>query len=407
MDVIGCDDAFEHVATTCLTAKPPGTVGVELEWFVHDERDPYAAVDPGRVAAALPAEAELAGRLTREPGGQVELSSAAAPTLADCVASASADLGRLRARLGDAGLRLAGGGTDPCRAPVRVGEAPRYVAMETYFDRAGPHGRTMMCGTASVQVCLDAGLRGDGPAGMARRWRVAHAVGPVLVGAFASSPRHAGVPTGWKSTRQAVWNRLDRRRTAPPAPPPDGADPAEAWARYALDAPVMCVRGPGPWEVPRGLTLRDWLSGAGPRPATRDDVDYHLTTLFPPVRPRGWLELRMIDAQHGDDGWLVPLAVATALLDDPAAAETALEATEAWDAFQPEPWRRAAALGLDDPGLARAAAACFAAALGALARMDAPREVRAAVERFTDVYVSRGRCPADEIRDPIGTEAGT
>ena len=409
-------DAIEYIATTCLTPGTPGTVGVELEWFVHDERDPYARVDPDRVTAALPDGDELAGSVSREPGGQVELSSAAAPSLGDAVATAAADMASLRAGMGAAGLRLSGGGADPYRPPVRVRDAPRYVAMESYFDRAGPHGRTMMCGTASVQVCLDAGLPGGGPAGMARRWRVAHAIGPVLVGAFANSPCHAGRPTGWKSTRQAVWGRLDPRRTSPPT----GSDPAEAWARYALDAPVMCVRGPAPWQVPLGLTLRDWLAGAGPRPVTREDVDYHLTTLFPPVRPHGWLELRMIDAQHGDDGWLVPLAVATALVEDPVAADQALAATESWDSLEPGPWRRAAARGLADRGMAGAAAACFAAALDALGRMDAPGAVRTAVERFVDTYVGRARCPADdprhhlphdtprsEIRDPIRTEAGT
>ncbi|GAA4938661.1 hypothetical protein GCM10023238_00440 [Streptomyces heliomycini] len=71
-----------------------------------------------------------------------------------------------------------------------------------------------------------------------------------------------------------------------------------------------------------GLTFRKW-SGPHARPPTRDDLDYHVTTLFPPVRPRGHLELRMIDAHARDDGWIVPLAVVAALFDDPEAAETA------------------------------------------------------------------------------------
>ena len=69
------------------------------------------------------------------------------------------------------------------------------------------------------------------------------------------------------------------------------------------------------------MTFRDWLRGGGERPPTRDDLSYHLSTLFPPVRPRGHLEFRVIDAQPGD-GWIVPAAVVTAaLLDDPAAAQ--------------------------------------------------------------------------------------
>jgi glutamate--cysteine ligase len=260
-----------------------------------------------------------------------------------------------------------------------------------------------MCSTASVQVCLDAGLLGGGTAGIGHRWRVAHAIGPVLVAAFANSPRHAGRPTGWKSTRQAVWARLDRSRTAAPR----GADPAVAWAEYALDARVLCIRDapvsgsadgavvPG-WPVPVGLTFREWLAGAGPRPATIDDLEFHLTTLFPPVRPRRWLELRMIDAQSGDDGWVVPVAVATALMEDGVAGEQALAATERWDPFDTGPSLRAARVGLADPDLHEAATRCFEAAHSALGRLGAPRAITEAVDRFADRYVSAGRCPADD-----------
>ncbi len=92
----------------------------------------------------------------------------------------------------------------------------------------------------------------------------------------------------------------------------------------------MCVRqDSGPWDVPTdGLTFREWIRSGVPRPPTQEDLDYHLTTLFPPVRPRGHLELRMIDAQPGDDGWIVPLAVTAALFDDPEAAERAYRAVK-------------------------------------------------------------------------------
>ena len=107
---------------------------------------------------------------------------------------------------------------------------------------------------------------------------------------------------------------------------------------YALAAEVMCVRRPGAqdWSAPAGLTFRDWLRGAGDRPPTGSDLSYHLSTLFPPVRPRGHLEVRGIDAQPGD-GWMVPLAVTAALLDDPLAAEQAMAAAEALLAPAREP----------------------------------------------------------------------
>jgi glutamate--cysteine ligase len=386
--------AVEHVARTSLAAGPPGTVGVELEWIVNDARDPDARVEPGRVDDALPPAGLFTGRLSMEPGGQLELSSAPAASLAECRDRTAADLRLLRNSLGAAGLVLTGAGTDGHRSPLRVRDTPRYVAMESYFDRAGPDGRMMMCGTASVQVCLDAGLPGDGPAGIGHRWHLAHALGPVLVAAFANSPSYAGRRSGWKSTRQKVWSGIDPARTGPPPAP--GDDPGLAWAAYALDAPVLCIRGDEPWEIPSGLRFRDWLAGAGPRPVTWDDLDYHLTTLFPPVRPHGWLELRMIDAQPGEDGWQVPAAVVTALLEDPVASERARAATAGWDPFTAAPWLRAARAGLSEPDLAMAAVTCFDAALDGLGRLSAPSDMCAAVAEFIDRYVARQRCPADD-----------
>ena len=126
--------------------------------------------------------------LTTEPGGQLEVSSQPADSLAGLVDATAGDLVALRAALAADGLELAGIGLDPRRPPQRILHLPRYAAMEEFFDRGGPWGRQMMCGTASVQVCLDAGHDSDGPDGYRRRWRLLHAAGPVLVAAFANSP---------------------------------------------------------------------------------------------------------------------------------------------------------------------------------------------------------------------------
>jgi glutamate--cysteine ligase len=381
MGEFGVDEAVAHVVRQCLVPGDPGVVGVELEWLVQDVADPRAAVEVARLAGLRAAS----GRLTIEPGGQLELSSAPAPSLGDCVSATTSALGQLRGDLAADGLLILGSGTDPWRPAVRMLGEPRYAAMEEYFDRAGPNGLQMMCGTASVQVNLDAGRAAD----VVRRWRLANDLGPVLIAAFANSPIREGRPTGWKSSRQAVWEGVDPARTAAPA----GDDPRLAWALYALDAPVMCIRRPqAPWLVPRELTFRDWLLGAGPRPATPDDLAYHLTTLFPPVRPRRWLELRMIDAQPAD-GWVVPLAVATALIEDAVAADLAFAAIEG---LGPDARSRAARLGPADPVLCRAALQCVDAALGALPRLGAPDHIRRAVDDFADRYLSVGRCPADD-----------
>ncbi|MEU6808075.1 ergothioneine biosynthesis glutamate--cysteine ligase EgtA [Streptomyces sp. NPDC046831] len=392
----------------CFKTGPPRTLGVEVEWLVHAPHTPHLPVSFERLEAAYAAlrGVPLRSALTVEPGGQLELSSPPAGSLTECVGTVSADLDAVRAVLAEDGLRLVGLGHDPRHPPRRFLRERRYEAMERCLDRTGPAGRHMMCASASVQVSLDAGHEEPGPLGYGRRWWLAHQLGPVLVAAFANSPLAGGRPTGWLSTRQLRWAQIGPARAG--APPLDG-DPRAAWTRHVLDAPVMCVRDDeGPWQVPERLTFREWVRSRKPRPPTRDDLAYHLTTLFPPVRPRGHLELRMIDAQPGDDGWIVPLAVTAALFDDPGAAETAYRAVKPLaERARPYPaphnalWREAARSGLADPELRDAAVACFTTALEALPRLGATPEVTAAVAAFRDRYVLRGRCPADDLLDSL------
>ena len=444
------EDAEAHVHGICFKTGPPHRVGVELEWLVRDARDPALRVPAERIFSAVadltapavlpcPAALPSGSVLTTEPGGQLELSSAPADSLGECVTAVRREMTTLRETVRRAGLALQGYGYDPLRPPRRVLQLPRYAAMEEFFDRTGPWGREMMCNTASVQVCLDAGLDTAATGGYRWRWRLAHRIGPVLVAAFANSALRQGRLSGWRSTRQEVWGHLDPGRTLPPAT--DG-NPRDAYTAYSLDAELMLLRRPGSpsWVAPRGLTFRGWLRGDrnGERPPTVDDLTYHLSTLFPPVRPRGHLELRMIDAQPGD-GWIVPAAVAWALFEDPRAADDAMAATEPLWAAQERvavgvtsgpgpfgysrspsgsqsrtvssshnghhandralhgnPWRRAARDGPADPVIARASQQCFEAADAALGRAGAPADIRRRVAEFADRYVLRRRCPADD-----------
>ena len=429
-------EAEAQVHGICFKTGPPQRVGVELEWLVRDRRDPALPVQAEQVAATLAGfdtkhpgldrdDQEQAGSsvrnpafqslpsgasLTLEPGGQLELSSAPAATLGELLEVTGRDLAALRDAAAAVGLELCGYGLDPLRPPRRVLDLPRYAAMEKFFDRDGPWGRQMMCGTASVQVCLDAGEDSPGESGYRSRWRLLHAIGPVLVAAFANSPLRNGKPTGWRSARQQVWANMDPGRTRAPAFQAADGDPRDAWTAYALDAKLMCVRDPdsADWTAPPGLTFRDWLRGssAAPpdlRPPTREDLSYHLSTLFPPVRPQGHMELRMIDAQPGD-GWIVPAAVVTALADDTRAADAAMAAAEPlWDASADaqDPWLRAARHGPGDPAISRASKQCFEAADGALSRSGAPVPIRQAVADFTERYVRHDRCPADDQLEEI------
>lgn len=413
---ISADDAADYIRGVCFKTGPPASTGVELEWLVLDRAQPGHLVSPERLDKALAplpvADDRLPSgtRTTREPGGQLELSTPPAPHLLTCVTTAADDLALVGQALRADGLELSGYGLDPFRDPQRVTDQPRYAAMESYFDRIGPWGRMMMRATTAIQVNLDAGTEGGGLDGYRARWQLAHRLGPVLVAAFANSPLWHGKPTGWRSTRQALWKHLDPGRTSPPQGIPAHADPRDAWARFALEAGLLCVRRDpaDDWTAPVGHTLASWLDGGiAERPATWDDLDYHLSTLFPPVRPRGWLELRMIDAQPGD-GWLVPTLLAAVLLDDSEAAYAAWCATEPLcPASSPFPsravWSRAARLGTSAPELARAAVACFEAAAPALARVGVPAEMREQVAGFAARYPARGRCPADDLLDRTAT----
>lgn len=391
------DTARDHVAEVCFRTGPIERVGVELEWLVHDAVDAAAPVPADRVQRVLSDCPTLpsGGLLSCEPGGQIEVSSSPGVGLAGCVADMTADLAVLRASAAAHRIALVGMGMDPVRPPQQVMDSPRYRAMDEHFAPFAPAGRLMMCSTASVQVCLDAG-----PGDPTERWRLAHAIGPVLVGAFANSPLREGRPTGWRSTRWAVWDRLAPGRTRPVTVGASG-DVRGAYAQYALEAPVMCIRNSSDrWSVPENLSFQEWIANPNGQAPTLDDLDYHLSTLFPPVRARGYLELRMIDAQQAD-GWRVPLAVASALLDNPAASEAALAATEELHATEGDPWILAARDGLSHPALARAARDCFAAAEKALE----PGELRQEVAVFREEYVERARCPADDA--PNGAVAAT
>ncbi|MEU8798828.1 ergothioneine biosynthesis glutamate--cysteine ligase EgtA [Spirillospora sp. NPDC048819] len=383
------DDVYQHIRGVCFKTGPPGTVGAETEWFVIDPADPAAHVPGDRVRALVDDAGPPAGgsSVTYEPGGQLELSSAPFDGLGALHAALGRDIAHVRDALAPDGLALVGHGVDPVRRPRFQADHPRYACMRDYFFAGGfpDAGLAMMCSTASVQVNLDIGAD---QTDAFRRWRLVHALGPVLVAAFANSPLRAGRRTGMRSSRQGIWTELDPCRTLPVLRDGVDVDPAEAWTRYALDAQVMLVHtAEGEWVSDPGMSFLEWLNKGEPG---EDDLAYHLSTLFPPVRPRGWLELRMIDALPGPY-WPVPVAVATALLDDPAASRAAEAAAEP----VARRWAEAARRGLSDRPLAAAARACFAAALDALPRLGASGLVPL-VDEYARRYVERGRTPADD-----------
>lgn len=253
----------EAVRRKFAPGRRPGRIGVEVELIAvtHDGRP----ADPALVAPGLDAAFTAAARPTFEPGGQLELS----PLPEDDAGAAVAGIQRLIARaqaLADArGVRLATVGVNPWCDDVPLWTSKRrYLAMQRLFDNVGPDGRRMMRLTGSLQVNVELlpGLAGR------EQWLVANLAGPPLTAAFANSPS-GGLP----GARTRIWQGVDLRRTGYDGRYLDVDDPAGAYTAFAAAAERFPM-------------------------AEATSAEYHLTTLFPPVRPRdGYLELRFLDAQ--------------------------------------------------------------------------------------------------------------
>lgn len=384
--------AASYIADACLVDAPLGRVGLELEAHCHDPADPHRRPRWEEITEVVDALPALPGgsRVTVEPGGAVELSGPPADGVVGAIDAMRRDQAVLRSAFAEAGLGLVFLGADPLRPPQRINPGARYRAMEQFFasSRSGEAGAAMMTSTASIQVNLDAGPR----AGWADRVRLAHALGPTMIAIAANSPMLRGEFTGWASTRQWVWGQMDSARCGPILGA-SGDDPGTDWARYALKAPVMLVHAPDAVPVRQWVPFADWVDGRvllGDRRPTVADLEYHLTTLFPPVRPRQWLEIRYLDSV-ADDLWPAVVFTLVALLDEPEAADAANEAVQtvatAWDT--------AARLGLRDRRLYAAATKCVAVA----ARL-APPELGDSMQRLLDA-VDRGRCPGDDFSDEV------
>jgi glutamate--cysteine ligase len=386
-------DAEGWLPKTCFKHGPPGRIGVELEYVVHTLGSTHVPPWQLRRLHEELAELPLDSRFTSEPGGQVELSSRPADSFGSVIELLAADLALVTEVMDRHGARLVGTGIDPLPPPPRLLDGPRYVAMDTYLSRWGRAGQAMMRSTASVQVNVEAAVAGQD---LAERWELLHLVGPVLSAAFATSGSHPGADpawAGWAGLRQAVWQHLDPSRCRAPEPAPGESVP-EAWARWVLDASVLAVRRPtGDWAAPPGLTFRQWLRQGpaavpGYGPPTLADLAYHLTTLFPPVRARGHLEVRYLDAQPGR-WWRVPSAVIGVLVDDDKAAGAAREACEPLGAGVAA-WRQAARVGLSDPETHRAARTVLIAAAEALDRVN-----ETALAELTADYLERTPNPEE------------
>jgi glutamate--cysteine ligase len=363
-------------------------IGLELEWPVHGHGDVTARPGPGEMSQITRSRLPYGSRVTFEPGGQVELSTAPQACVLDAIEAARTDEQALRAELAALGLTAETIAVDDRRPPRRVLDHGRYSAMEQFFSVQGESGRWMMCNTASTQVNLS-----HDSSDPYERWYTMNLVAPVLIAAFANSPGIGLDGDRWASVRQGIWWSIDSARTRPVS---TDVTPECAWLDYALAADVMFVRGQGPagtgTALPPGTSFGSWMTaGHAIGWPTADDLRYHLSTLFPPIRPRGWLELRVLDALPS---WVRDVAALTVTTAGTSRAGRELRRRLP---SSPRLWTAAARHGLRHPVLGAAARELFAVVLDNLGSVSGRSEHADLVEAYRRCYIEAGRMPGDDL----------
>ncbi len=274
---------------------------------------------------------ELCGNVSLEPGGQFELSGGPVATLHETAAETHQHL-REVVRVGEPlGIGFIGLGFSPKWTLAETPHMPkeRYAIMTRYMPTVGSRGLDMMYRTATIQVNLDFSDEAD----MVKKLRVSLALQPIATALFAASPFTDGRPNGFKSMRSEVWRDTDRRRTGMlPFAFEDGMG-YERYVDYALAVPMYFVYRNGRYIDASGASFQDFLEGKlpqlpGERP-TLDDWSDHLTTLFPEVRLKRFLEMRGADSGPWQRICALP-ALWTGLLYDADALDAAWQLVKDW-----------------------------------------------------------------------------
>ena len=291
------------------------------------------------------------GAISLEPAGQLELSGAAVENLHQTCEETGRHLAQVKAvgeRLGISFLGL-GMWPDKTRAELPIMPKGRYEIMLRHMPRVGSLGLDMMLRTCTIQTNLDYSSEAD----MAQKFRVSLALQPLATALFANSPFTEGKPNGYLSYRSHIWSDTDPHRTGMiPFVFEDGFG-YERYVDYMLDVPMYFVFRDGKYIDAAGLSFRDFLDGRlsvlpGEKPRQADWWD-HLSTAFPEVRLKSFLEMRGADGGPWNRICALP-ALWVGLLYDQGALDAAWDLVKHWSMDEREALRNAVPkLGLDAP----------------------------------------------------------
>jgi glutamate--cysteine ligase len=271
------------------------------------------------------------GGISLEPGGQFELSGAPHETIHGAAEELSSHLEDCRAIGGPLNIHFLGLGVTPLWSVAEIERMPksRYGIMTPYMDKVGTLGTSMMYRSATVQANLDFSDEAD----MVKKLRVSVALQPIVTALFANSPFIDGKPSGYLSFRSHIWLNTDAARTGMlPIAFEDGFG-FDRYAEYALDVPMYFVIRNKEYVNVAGESFRAFMKGdlpqlPGERPTIKDWED-HLSTIFPEVRLKQFLEMR--GADMGDEAHVNALpALWAGLLYDADALEAAWKLVKDW-----------------------------------------------------------------------------
>ena len=308
-------------------------------------------LEQGNIIALQRQNCPKGGVISLEPGGQLELSGAPLETVHQTYEETRQHLIEVKEIGGELGIGFLGLGFSPkwTRSETPIMPKERYRIMTRYMPMVGKLGLDMMFRTATVQVNLDFCNEAD----MVKKLRVGLALQPIATSLFANSPFTEGKPNGFQSYRAEIWRDTDSNRTGMlPFAFEDGMG-FERYVDYALEVPMYFVYRDGNYIDVAGASFRDFLAGKlsalpGMRPTLEDWRD-HLTTLFPDVRLKRFLEMRGADAGTLSALWALP-ALWVGLLYDEDTLDAAYALIKDWTSIERQALRDSVPrLGLATP----------------------------------------------------------